>query len=218
METDIERAVFVSRDGRRARAIRRGSRVAIGLTVLWLGALVAGAVSPGQLSLGPLPWPSVAAERADRHEARPEATRKPRPGHGRSASERTPVASRVLPSGRAATAGIADPHRRPDTRAVTERAAPPAPAGVTRVSDTTTGTGDARPPEPDGPSGRRVAPKPDAVVVSATQLAPAGTTTEAAAAPTFAPPHTVGVQAGTTSGSPAPDPAVPGAAESSGGS
>jgi hypothetical protein len=154
-----ERSVFVAKDGRRARALRGVARVAAGLMLLWIVALVAGAVGAGRLPVVPFPAvgsppdsardggprPGVADRRAGDAVRRPSPARTP-----------APVAPRQLTAGRAS--GISHGERRRPSAPVTTRPATRQASRDTRREEEVRGTRAGGAPEPEGAGS---APEPE---------------------------------------------------------
>jgi hypothetical protein len=148
-----ERAVFASPDGRRGRRLRRAGRVVAALIVLWLAALLAGA-----LGFGRLPGvPDLGSARGAPHRA---PTLIPRPAHRATASrpgaaKSTASASRSSTS--AAQGRVRGVSRTPSTSAGAQSGTP-ASTGVGTSSggaSSQSGSGVSKPPKPEQP-GRRV--------------------------------------------------------------
>jgi hypothetical protein len=149
-----ERSVFVAKDGRRARALRGVARVAAGLMLLWIVALVAGAVGAGRLPVAPFPAVGSAADSAREGGQRPGvadqraggAVRRPSP-----APTPAPVAPGQLTVGRAS--GISHGERRRPSAPVTTRSATRQASRDTRREDEVRGTRAGGAPEPGGAGG-----------------------------------------------------------------
>jgi translation initiation factor IF-2 len=153
-----ERSVFVAADGRRAGALRGVARVAAGLMLLWIVALVAGAVGAGRLPV--VPFPAVGSPADSAREGGPrrgvadrragDAVRRPSP-----ARTPPPVAPRQLTAGRAS--GISHGERRRPSAPVATRSATRQASRDTRREDEVRGTRAGGAPEPGGAGG---APEP----------------------------------------------------------
>jgi translation initiation factor IF-2 len=149
-----ERAVFVAEDGRRARALRGVARVAAGLMLLWIVALVAGAMGAGRLPVVPFPAVGSPADSAREGGPRPgvadrragDAVRRPSP-----ARTPPPVAARQLTAGRASGISHGE-HRRPSAPVATRSATRQA-SRDTRREEEVRGTRAGGAPQPGGAGG-----------------------------------------------------------------
>ena len=143
--------IFVSVDGRRSRVLKLAGRVVVGLTALWLVALLAGATGVGRLPGVPLPEAGSGDSGAT-----PAAA-----SHGTSAAEQV---GRSAESAAGATPHAANPSRRDgstshtsDRRGGSPAAPPSGRVGTHRGKPTQpqrSVAGEIRAPGPSTPPGR----------------------------------------------------------------